>query len=490
MKELNILLTSVGRRSYLVEYFKEALNGTGKIHVANSSELSPALQVADKAVVTPLIYNGEYIPFLKKYCVENNITAIISLFDIDLPILSKHKDEFKEIGITVIVSNYSAIEVCNDKWKTYQFLVKNGINTPKTYISVDVALDGIASGKIAYPLMVKPRWGMGSIAVFEAENEEELRIFYKKTMRNIEKTYLKYESAEDIEQSVLIQEKLLGQEYGLDVINNLDGNYVNTIAKMKYAMRSGETDCAVTVDKIELKKLGEKLSKTLRHIANLDIDVFIVGDKCYVLEMNARFGGGYPFSHMAGVNLPLAIVKWLRGECVEQELLTERINVMSQKDISLVRLYLSSKHEIKSISNLSDIQFLIKKFEKLINPTLTERGIDLDAYSEKICEHGRLLAAINQDGEYMGILAAYMNDVEKKTAYLTFLAVESKYRELKIGKELLQFAENEAKKCGMYEFLLEVRSINYNAIGFYKSHGYNIVDNASEKSYHMKKDLE
>ena len=54
--------------------------------------------------------------------------------------------------------------------------------------------------------------------------------------------------------------------------------------------------------------------------------------------MNARFGGGYPFSHAAGVNLPLAIVKWLKGESVKPELLTADIGVMSQKDIRIVQL--------------------------------------------------------------------------------------------------------------------------------------------------------
>ena len=29
------------------------------------------------------------------------------------------------------------------------------------------------------------------------------------------------------------------------------------------------------------------------------------------------FGGGYPFSHLAGVNLPMAIIKWLKNEFVD-----------------------------------------------------------------------------------------------------------------------------------------------------------------------------
>lgn len=486
---MNILLTSVGRRSYLVKYFQEALNGQGEVHVANSSEVSPAFQVADKAVVTPLIYDDNYIPFLKNYCVENNISAIISLFDIDLPILSKHKKEFMDIGVMVVVSDYSAIKVCNDKWKTYQFLLSHGFNAPKTFLSVGDVIEAVKNGDISYPVMIKPRWGMGSIAVFEAENEEELLVLFKKARRNIEKTYLKFESAENIEQSILIQEKLCGQEYGLDVINDLQGNYINTIPKMKYAMRSGETDCAVTVDDQELKTIGKRLSESLHHIANLDTDVFKVGEKCYVLELNARFGGGYPFSHMAGVNLPLAIVKWLKEEPVEKLLLTERVNVMSQKDINIVRLYITPEMKIEKILDFEKVRTLVAEFEQLLIPTLSERNIDIDSYSEKIFRNGTLYGAVDRNGEFMGILAAYMNDKEKKTAYLTILALKSKYRGLKLGEKLLCTAERDAGECGMKAFSLEVRKSNINAIGFYKAHGYSISADASETSYYMIKEL-
>ena len=335
---MNILFTSVGRRSYLVKYFKEALGDLGEIYVANSSSLSPAFQAADHSVVTPLIYDGNYIPFLMQYCRENRIDAIISLFDIDLPILSRNKQAFMDIGVRVIVSDQKVVDICNDKWKTYQYLLENNFNVPKTYISLEEAVNAIQQGVLGFPVMVKPRWGMGSIAVFEAENMEELKVFYQKTVRTIQKTYLKYESAEALAQSVLIQEKIQGQEYGLDIINDLDGNYQTTVCKKKYAMRSGETDCAVTVCNNVLKYTGRELSEKLRHIGNLDCDVFLKDNVPYVLEMNARFGGGYPFSHAAGVDLPRAIVCWLQGETAPAQLLEEIFDVMAQKDITIVRL--------------------------------------------------------------------------------------------------------------------------------------------------------
>lgn len=336
---MNILLTSVGRRSYLVKYFKEALGENGEVHVSNSSSITPAFIYADQSTITPLIYENEYIPFLINYCINNKIKAIISLFDIDLLILSVNKKAFEEIGVQVIVSDKDVINICNDKLATYKFLVESGFNAPKTFVSIKTVLEEIKKKEIKFPLIIKPRWGMGSIGVFEAENQYELEVFYNKAISKIKSSYLKYESQENLEQSVLIQEKLPGQEYGLDIINNLKGEYQNTIVKKKYAMRSGETDCAETVDDYDLKTIGKAISEKLRHIANMDMDIFVDGSIFYILELNARFGGGYPFTHIAGVNLPLAIVKWLRGEKVDKSLLTERVGVISQKVIELIEIH-------------------------------------------------------------------------------------------------------------------------------------------------------
>lgn len=337
-KSYNMLITSVGRRGYIVEYFKEALGNTGKVYVANSSDLTPAFKYADGSVVTPLIYDDNYIDFIIEFCKEKDIKMVISLFDIDLPVLAKNKERFDKEGIFLIISNYEFVEICNDKWKTYKFLNTKGIKVPKTYIDVEQLYKDLRNEIIKYPIIIKPRWGMGSISILEAENEEELKILYKKAKRNIFETYLKYESSIDIENCVLFQEKIDGIEYGLDIINDLNGNYINTIVKRKYAMRSGETDCAKTEKNEKMEKLGGKIASYSKHIANLDVDVFLSDNDLYVLEMNARFGGGYPFSHMAGVNLPKAIVAWTKGEKVDSNLLYAKNNILCHKDIRIIEL--------------------------------------------------------------------------------------------------------------------------------------------------------
>lgn len=339
---MNILITSCGRRAYLIEYFKEALKvcGGGEVHALNADPITPCSLAADKFAVSPLIYDDNYIDFLLKYCRDNLISAVISVFDIDLPVLAANKELFARNGVTVIVSSPRVIEICNDKLLTCRFLSENGICAPPTFESAEEAKAALISGEANYPFVIKPRRGMGSLSMYTAENESELDILFEKVRREISGSYLKYEAALTAGKAVLAQQKIRGVEYGLDVINDLDGNYIATLAKRKLAMRAGETDSAVTVDIPELSELGRRISESLRHIGNLDVDVIIdeYTGRAEVIEMNARFGGGYPFSHNAGANLPLAIIKWLRGEHANKELFTVVPDIKAQKDIRIIRL--------------------------------------------------------------------------------------------------------------------------------------------------------
>lgn len=336
---MNILFTSAGRRGYLVSFFRDMEYEKNKLFVANS-EVCAAMASGDERVITPLIYSDNYIPFLISYCKEKSIDMIISLFDIDLLILARHRKEFEDIGVTVMVSDERVIEICNDKWRTYLFAKENNINVPRTFISLEDIQDAIRRKEVQYPVIIKPRWGMGSIGVYEAQNDDELRVLTAICRRKIVNSYLKYESRADIESSVLFQEKIEGQEYGVDVINDFDCNYKNAIVKCKLAMRSGETDIAVVEKNNNVESFAKEVSGALRHKGNLDMDVFVSDEKVFLLEMNARFGGGYPFSHLAGVDLPTAYVKWSRGDLLQEELSVKEYGRIIQKGIGFVELCL------------------------------------------------------------------------------------------------------------------------------------------------------
>ena len=334
---MNILFTCAGRRTYLLKYFKENLS-EGDMIIATDMQLSaPALQVADVKLQVPAVYSPDYIDITLEICKNYKVDALLSLNDLELPILANNKHLFEELGVKVIVSSPEVIDICFDKYETAKWVESIGLKSPRTYIRLDDVKKALKTGEISFPLFMKPRWGSGSIGLESISDMEDLEMYYNILMKKIKKTILATASIGN--EYILIQEKLTGNEYGLDVMNDLDGNNVGVSVKQKLAMRSGETDKAITLDLPVLKNIGEKIGENLKHIGNLDVDIMqrANGEYC-VLELNPRFGGGFPFSYEAGVNLPKAIIEWVKGNKVETSMLTPKYNMMFAKNDYLMEI--------------------------------------------------------------------------------------------------------------------------------------------------------
>jgi carbamoyl-phosphate synthase large subunit len=347
---MNILLSCAGCRNYLIDFFKTALAGHGKIFVCDSNPDAVSLQEADRGFILPRASHPEYFDRLLNICEQNQVKLLISLNDLELPLLAKQRDRFLKIGTVPIISDPAAIDICFDKWKTFQFLKENQIPAPKTYLSLAEARQAIATGELTFPLVIKPRWGTASIGIEFPQDDEELELAYQLVKKRLNRTILADISSIDPDRSVLIQEQIIGKEYGLDVINNLDGKYVATLAKRKLSMRGGETDRAITVSDPRLTDIGEKIGRNLQHIGNLDCDVFAGPQGYCILEMNPRFGGGYPFSHIAGANLPAALIAWVSGKPTDPDWFTVTPDLMSSKCARLVIHNLQYSPELLSVS--------------------------------------------------------------------------------------------------------------------------------------------
>ncbi len=336
---MNILITSAGRRSYLIKYFKESFNGRGKVFASNS-EYTIALQEADGYFLSPLIYSNDYVDSLIDFCIKNKIAAILSVFDIDLLVLSEAKAKIEEKGIKLLLSEKEIVSICNDKWKTHLFLNENNVKTPLTFKRYNDVINAINQKEINFPIIIKPRWGMASIGIYIVNNVEELNFFYTKSINDINNSYLKYESSFTPNESILFQEKLIGQEYGLDIMNDIEGNYICVLPKSKLQMRAGETDLGQTVSPLKFEKTAQTISEKLKHEIILSVDCFDIKGEIYVIEMNCRISGHYPLSHLAGTNLPKQIIEWLEGKPTNKDNYQFKEGIFITKDLTPIILNL------------------------------------------------------------------------------------------------------------------------------------------------------
>ncbi len=330
-KKINILITCAGTTNNYVGYFQDALHDLGEVHTANITIDTVAMNVSDRPHLVPPVDDKNYISELLNVSIKNDISLIIPMIDIDLFLLSASKELFEKNGIKVIVSDSSVITTCNDKIKMSIFLKKLGILSPKTYCRVKSAIAAIDSKKLKFPLIIKPRFGIGSLSTYIVNNREELLFFYRRSKTEIEKTYIPLIFFKKNHYPVIIQEVIHGQEYGLDVVNDLNGENKAVFVKRKVIMGARETEAAETVYNDAIYQIGKKIGKNLRHNANLDIDVISSNEKHYVIDLNPRFGGGYPYSHLAGANIPKAIIAWSFGQPLKSEWFTIKNGIKSYK---------------------------------------------------------------------------------------------------------------------------------------------------------------
>ena len=292
---------------------------------------APALRQADTAFVVPPIDREAYIDVLLGICKQHRIRLLIPVWEPELLLLARHRARFLEVGTLPLVSDLRVVSTCYDKWEASKFLAGLGIASPLTYLSLAEAREALSRGEISFPLVVKPRWGVGSIGLEYPEDDEELGIVHHLARKRHARMIPEGASEDDPGRCIVIQERLRGHEYGLDIVNNLECNYITTLVKRKLRMQSGNTDRAVTVRDEQLERLGEAIGLSLAHTGLLDCDLIVAEDGSSVLDLNPRFGGGYPFSHSAGSNIPAALIAWANGEEANQEWLAVSENITTSK---------------------------------------------------------------------------------------------------------------------------------------------------------------
>lgn len=293
---MNILICSAGRRVKLVEYFKNELHRiNGSVIAIDCDPTAPALYQADAFEIVSPIDNQEYISTVKFLCHKYQINAVLSLIDPELSLLASHKDEFAKDGIVVIVSDKSVVDICFDKYQTYQFLQEQEIPSVPTYVEIEAVINAINKGELQFPLIVKPRNGSASIGISLVTNIKKLKEY----------------GNEDI----VIQPFIKGDEYGVDCYIDLISNRpTNIFMKRKIKMRAGETDKSIAVKDPLLKELIEKLIGDLNPLGPIDIDCFKTESGYVISEINPRFGGGYLHAYEMGQNFVRNIINNLNGE--------------------------------------------------------------------------------------------------------------------------------------------------------------------------------
>lgn len=286
----NILITSAGQRVALVRGFQETIVRffpEAKVFTTDMNpRYAPAAYVSDGCFEVLRVTDPYYIPQLLQLCKENQIGMIIPTIDTELLVLAENKSLFEENDIFVSVSSLDFIRICRDKRNTGDFFEKHGIRVPKP----------IDKKHPIFPLFAKPYDGSLSTNLHYIKSARELT---KEILEDPKLLFMEY------------IDKDIYKEYTVDMYYGKDHKVKCIVPRERIKIRAGEINKGLTEKCPLTKYIYDRLETVEGCVGCICIQVFLNPQTYDVvgIEINPRFGGGYPQTYAAGGNFAENLIK-------------------------------------------------------------------------------------------------------------------------------------------------------------------------------------
>jgi len=285
---MNILVTGVG-----------SLLGQGIIKSLKQSKLDYILFGTDyfnTAVGLYWVKKGYILPDILKNDIDdklwlekliniiqsNNIEIIIPGLDFEIPLLSKYKklieDKTKAI---ILVSKSDIVEICNDKWKTINFLHEKGFEVPYTVLPEN---KNEIIKNLQFPFIVKPRFGHTSKEIFLVKNESELEYAISNCSQPIVQEYLDKDNLEYTCGTTFFNNKML------------------SLISIRRILKNGNTHIAFSEKCDEIDEYVKSVTKIFQPFGPFNIQLRLTDKGPKIFEINPRFSGTTPVRAIFGIN--------------------------------------------------------------------------------------------------------------------------------------------------------------------------------------------
>jgi carbamoyl-phosphate synthase large subunit len=285
----NVLILSAGRRVALVRAFQVELKKkfpSSKVYTAEANpEWSSACRVSDEFFTIPRVDNENYINSILELCIKKEIKIVIPTIDTELLVLSDSKELFLLNNIQIVISDFDLISKCRDKRQTNILFKDLKINIPSA----------IDKKNPSFPLFIKPYDGSLSKDLYLINCHEELN---DSLLNNPKLMFMEYVNPKDF------------HEYTIDAYYDKNSNLSCLVPRRRIEVRGGEISKGKTEKLNFYNILKDKLGFIKGAKGCLTIQFFIgkVTEEIIGIEINPRFGGGFPLSYASGANYPKYII--------------------------------------------------------------------------------------------------------------------------------------------------------------------------------------
>lgn len=273
--KITVILMGGARRVTLAEQFVTLLNSLDInpdfVSLERDAGFYPISQIAE-TIPAPKFLDASFDAFLVDTMCRYQHPLVVACMDAALLALSRLQGR-KFGGATVVSPTVEGATIALDKGLTDQFCQQYGIPHPPRYLGI---AESVGRGKV----IAKPLQGFGGkgIAVFDAIEQVNEELF----------------------QTHIVQQFIEGRETTHDLYISADGK-VWASSRDRLAVIDGEVDhCIVRHPTNGEMEIFNSIAATGRFRGPITVQTIMGQDEIYLVEINARFGGGATASIAAG----------------------------------------------------------------------------------------------------------------------------------------------------------------------------------------------
>lgn len=278
---INTLVSSVGAKVPLLDVLRDSyrrLNLTGKIIGGDCNPQAIGRYCCDDFLVLPPISADssfqEIIPAIK----QAQVNLIIPTRDGELLFYARHRGQFEQEGIQVMIANPEPVSTTLDKLQFARILAEWGIPV----IPAATRIEELPADTSSF--VVKERFGAGSRQTFLNLTSDEAT----SVCRNLT--------------APIFQPFVTGKEYSVDLYIDGNGQPTGAICRERVLVENGESRITRSIHLPDIEQLCLTTATRLGLRGHALIQVIIdQHHQPHLVECNARFGGASSLSYAMGL---------------------------------------------------------------------------------------------------------------------------------------------------------------------------------------------
>ncbi|MFL0197103.1 ATP-grasp domain-containing protein [Clostridium sp. WILCCON 0269] len=312
MDDTNILITGIGGAGFGEQILKALKISDLKLFIVGTdiTDICFNKKDVDEFLTIPPASDFKYEQNIRDIIIKYNIKAIFPGSEPELRFFNKNREKFNDVYIAI--NSREIIELCMDKFETYERLNKLGILLPKyNKINCISAIESIDY----FPVILKPSTGSGgSSHVYIAFDSWELKLFTEYMLKlDIDIVAQEYIGYDNNEYTIGISSDKNGNVISSIILKRIINNGLSTSKKINVNGKSMLISSGISQGEFihdeNIKKQAELIAKKLNSRGPINIQGRVKNDKLLIFEINPRLSGTTSLRAIVGYNEPANMIR-------------------------------------------------------------------------------------------------------------------------------------------------------------------------------------